>query len=329
MSAPALTVNFHGTNLLIVEHNGQPYTPMKPIVVGMGLGWSGQFEKLKSNTQRWGVRNIRIPTKGDMQEVLCMPLRKLAGWLSTISPNKVKPELRETVIQYQNECDDALWDYWHKKHEQNQYGLKQLPEQKTKTALPGGLTLEMQDEIKALIKSRVETELPREKWRSGSMKCWGSIKSKFGLTKGQTYKDLPPEHYASCISLLARLPLEGELMPNDDQAKLTHEVDFLQREHIRLSKELDQCLTVDLSAHEGLERISLRFKSTGYSSGRWIVKLSDGEFVIKAIKQGEFLTTSEELADRISDSMGLAVKSQHLLSIAKAAVERMQRCQSQ
>ena len=44
--------------------------------------------------------------------MLCLPLRKLSGWLSTISPNKVKPELREKVIAYQNECDDALWDYW-------------------------------------------------------------------------------------------------------------------------------------------------------------------------------------------------------------------------
>lgn len=32
----------------------------------------------------------------------------------TISPNKVKPELRDTVIMYQNECDDVLWDCWTK-----------------------------------------------------------------------------------------------------------------------------------------------------------------------------------------------------------------------
>ncbi len=32
----------------------------------------------------------------------------------TISPNKVKPELRDTVIKYQEECDDVLWEYWTK-----------------------------------------------------------------------------------------------------------------------------------------------------------------------------------------------------------------------
>lgn len=46
--------------------------------------------------------------------MVCLPLRKLAGWLQTISPNKVKPEIRDRVIQYQNECDDVLYDYWTK-----------------------------------------------------------------------------------------------------------------------------------------------------------------------------------------------------------------------
>ncbi|EDY2189047.1 hypothetical protein GTE45_005713, partial [Salmonella enterica subsp. enterica] len=36
------------------------------------------------------------------------------GWLQTISPNKVKPEIRDKVIQYQDECDDVLYDYWTK-----------------------------------------------------------------------------------------------------------------------------------------------------------------------------------------------------------------------
>ena len=46
--------------------------------------------------------------------MLCLALRKLAGWLQTISPNKVKPEIRDKVIQYQEECDDVLYEYWTK-----------------------------------------------------------------------------------------------------------------------------------------------------------------------------------------------------------------------
>ncbi|MFS9904411.1 phage antirepressor N-terminal domain-containing protein, partial [Salmonella enterica] len=33
---------------------------------------------------------------------------------TTISPNKVKPEIRDKVIRYQEECDDVLYDYWTK-----------------------------------------------------------------------------------------------------------------------------------------------------------------------------------------------------------------------
>lgn len=46
--------------------------------------------------------------------MLCLALRKLNGWLQTISPNKVKPEIRDKVVQYQEECDDVLYEYWTK-----------------------------------------------------------------------------------------------------------------------------------------------------------------------------------------------------------------------
>ncbi|MFW6480917.1 phage antirepressor N-terminal domain-containing protein, partial [Acinetobacter baumannii] len=111
-SLTQIKVPFHSAELYLVEHGGQPYTPMKPIVEGMGLAWQAQLAKLNANPKRWGITKIVIPTLGDLQEMVCLPLRKLFGWLMTISPNKVKPELRDTVIKYQEECDDVLWDYW-------------------------------------------------------------------------------------------------------------------------------------------------------------------------------------------------------------------------
>ena len=106
-----ITEPFHGSELYIIEHNGQPYTPMRPFVEGMGLDWASQFRKLTSGV-RWGVVKMTIPTLGDMQDAICLPLRKLFGWLNSISPNKIpNPETRAKVIMYQNECDDVLWDY--------------------------------------------------------------------------------------------------------------------------------------------------------------------------------------------------------------------------
>lgn len=111
MSKP-IKVPFHGTTLVVVDHNGEPYTPLKPIAEGMGLAWQVQHRKLEANAARWGITMKVIPSRGGKQEAACIPLRKLAGWLMTLHPSRVKPELREKITTYQNECDDALWKYW-------------------------------------------------------------------------------------------------------------------------------------------------------------------------------------------------------------------------
>lgn len=109
----SLHVSFHGSDLYIVEHDGEPYTPMKPIVEGMGLAWQPQLHKMKQRFSQ-GITEIVIPTAGGQQQMICLPLRKLAAWLNSISANKVKPEIRERVLQYQEECDDVLYEYWTK-----------------------------------------------------------------------------------------------------------------------------------------------------------------------------------------------------------------------
>ena len=114
MSLQQITVPFHNAELFLVAHNGQPYTPMKPIVDGMGLDWKSQFVKLKQRFASTVVEITIVANDGKERLMICLPVRKLFGWLMTISPNKVKPELRETVIKYQEECDDVLWDYWTK-----------------------------------------------------------------------------------------------------------------------------------------------------------------------------------------------------------------------
>jgi phage antirepressor YoqD-like protein len=119
MSMQLIPVPFRGTTLFVTDLDGQPFAPMKPIVEGMGLGWSGQHEKLNANKERWGIRVIRIPSEGGIQDAMCLPLRKLPGWLMTIQPTRVKPEIKDTIIAYQNECDEVLWQYWNEGQAEN------------------------------------------------------------------------------------------------------------------------------------------------------------------------------------------------------------------
>ena len=81
---------------------------------------------------------------------------------------------------------------------------KALP--KSKLALPGCLTLEQQDEIKALVRSRAESLPDRAKWGGAAMRLWGAVKSHFGCG----YKQIPEGHFSEVLSLIARVELKGE-----------------------------------------------------------------------------------------------------------------------
>ena len=69
----------------------------------------------------------------------------------------------------------------------------QLPEAKTKKALVGGLSLDQQDTIKALVNGRAEGQ-PKEKQARIIIQGWSAIKKKFELSKTQTYKNIEPEN---------------------------------------------------------------------------------------------------------------------------------------
>lgn len=199
------TIEFHGQLLITLQHDGQPFAAMKPIVEGMGISWQGQHAKFKTNPERWGIKEILIPSEGGNQETSCLPLRKLPGWLMTIHPNKIKDlAVRERVIMYQNECDDALWQYWSQGEAINP---RSRPE-KTRKALPNGLSIEQQEAIKKIVKDKADA-LPYNKRAKATITCWSALKAKFGVT----YKEIAPEHFTDAVSLLSRITLEGEYIP--------------------------------------------------------------------------------------------------------------------
>ncbi|EHK1058475.1 phage antirepressor N-terminal domain-containing protein [Salmonella enterica] len=189
---------FYGSELYVVEHNGEPFTPMKPIVEGMGMVWAAQFVKLKQRFAK-GVVEIEIPSVGGMQKMICLALRKLAAWLNTISPNKVRPEIRERVIRYQEECDDVLYEYWTKGQVTNP--------RKAKKSLPGKITAEQQEAIKQLVMTRGKA-LPKECQAKAIITMWPSLKSHFGCS----YKEISDDQFTEALSIAARVPLEGEFI---------------------------------------------------------------------------------------------------------------------
>lgn len=112
-TAPQLfPVPFHGDTVVLVGQDNEPYVAMKPIVANMGMDWKSQHSKLAERFASTMVEITTVAEDGKLRGMACLPLKKLPAWLYSISPNKVAPELREKIIRYQEECDDALWNYW-------------------------------------------------------------------------------------------------------------------------------------------------------------------------------------------------------------------------
>ncbi|MBL9532162.1 phage antirepressor N-terminal domain-containing protein [Klebsiella pneumoniae] len=112
-------VPFNGQQVLTTMAAGIAYVAMRPIVENIGLDWAAQFVKLKKQSKKFGCCDIATPSKGGIQKMLCIPLKKLNGWLFSINPEKVRADIRDKLIQYQEECFTVLHDYWTKGNAEN------------------------------------------------------------------------------------------------------------------------------------------------------------------------------------------------------------------
>ena len=235
----AITVPFHGAELYVVEHNGQPFTPMKPIVDGMGLDWKSQHRKVAANQGRWGMAIITMPmqggvsvseTPGDLhgqldhagqrRAVTCIPVRKVAAWLATVEPGKVKnPDVRARVVMYQNECDDALWNYWND-------GIATNPRM-AYSVLPDQTISDKQAETLRLLLTENVKKLPKEKQGGAMVKGWSKLKAHFKTD----YRHIPAVEFHEAVNILARHVAEWEVVdeaPKD--ALLTDTIERLARQ---------------------------------------------------------------------------------------------------
>lgn len=198
-------VPFNGQQILTAVAAGVTYVAMRQIVENIGIDWTGQSVKLRKMKDKFNCRDISmVAADGKLRKLLCIPLKKLNGWLFSINPEKVRADIRDKLIQYQEECFSVLHDYWTKGHVVNP--------RKAKKALPGKITTEQQEAIKQLVMSRGQS-LPKEKQAKAMITMWSSLKSHFGCS----YKEISEEQFAEALSLAARVPLEGELIGKQEK----------------------------------------------------------------------------------------------------------------
>ncbi|HBI8154201.1 TPA: phage antirepressor N-terminal domain-containing protein, partial [Escherichia coli] len=186
-------VPFNGQQILTAVAAGVTYVAMRQIVENIGIDWTGQSVKLRKMKDKFNCRDISmVAADGKLRKLLCIPLKKLNGWLFSINPEKVRADIRDKLIQYQEECFSVLHDYWTKGHVVNP--------RKAKKALPGKITTEQQEAIKQLVMSRGQS-LPKEKQAKAMITMWSSLKSHFGCS----YKEISEEQFTEALSLAARV----------------------------------------------------------------------------------------------------------------------------
>ncbi|EOC7199573.1 TPA: phage antirepressor Ant [Escherichia coli] len=113
-------VPFNGQQIITAMAAGVAYVAMKPIVENLGMSWSTQQTKLMKQISKFNCVHMNmVAADGKLRKLLCLPLKKLNGWLFSINPEKVRADIRDKLIQYQEECFTVLHDYWTKGKEEN------------------------------------------------------------------------------------------------------------------------------------------------------------------------------------------------------------------
>lgn len=113
-------VEFYGDELaaVLVDDDGRQevYVPIKPISDALGLNWASQYTRLQRDpvlsrkTRLIAVTTINPNPKGGRPDTLCLPLKYLPGWLFGVNASRVREELREKILRYQDECYDVLFE---------------------------------------------------------------------------------------------------------------------------------------------------------------------------------------------------------------------------
>jgi len=193
MSHALIPVPFHGQSLSAVLVDNIPHVALKPLCENIGLDWSAQVQKIKrhpvlSSTM---VMITTVAEDGKLREMLMMPIKYLNGWLFGVDSNRVNPEIKDRVIEYQRECFEVLASHFMPKVE-TQYGLKSLPE-------PPTITTAMQGELSVRV-SVIAGESGKTK-----VAVWSRFSNHFRISG---YKNLPIEKYDESLTYLEKLRIE-------------------------------------------------------------------------------------------------------------------------
>ncbi|HCP1766614.1 TPA: phage antirepressor Ant [Escherichia coli] len=192
-------VPFNGQQIITAMAAGVAYVAMKPIVENLGMSWSTQQTKLMKQISKFNCVHMNmVAADGKLRKLLCLPLKKLNGWLFSINPEKVRADIRDKLIQYQEECFTVLHDYWTKGKAENA---------RKKTSVDDRTPL--RDAVNMLV-SKKHLMYPE---------AYAMIHQRFNV---ESIEELDASQIPQAVEYIHRVVLEGEFIGK--QEKKTNEI---------------------------------------------------------------------------------------------------------
>ena len=123
-------VVFNEVKMICPVIDGEPFVLVKSIIDGIGLNYDNAVHNLKNNPRlnrllcEYKVNSDKFGditlsdldlSKGYMYTAI--PIRKVAAWLYSINTNKVNENARVILENFQDTCDDVLFDHFFGKRE--------------------------------------------------------------------------------------------------------------------------------------------------------------------------------------------------------------------
>lgn len=114
MNAKPKVIKFNQQQIPVYFVGDKPFVAMKSICENIGLQWEAQLKRIKRNHVLNASMSIMdmVAQDGKIRDVICLPFGMLNGWLMGVDANKVKPEIKDTLIKYQLECYDVLYQHF-------------------------------------------------------------------------------------------------------------------------------------------------------------------------------------------------------------------------
>lgn len=195
--AQLATIQFHDQTILAIDAEGTHYVAMKPIVENIGLQWEAQLKRIQRHpVLSKGMSIMDTPSNGGVQRTYCLPVDMLNGWLFGVDVNRVRPELRPRLMQYQLECFGVLYAHFNKRQ----------PE-----ALPSTITPAQQQALQELVGKVVDSG------KQGYAETWARFHRKFRVAK---YNQLPIGQFDEAVAYL-NAKLDGTPVHDADLVRVS------------------------------------------------------------------------------------------------------------